>query len=520
MIVHKRSTLFMAMSITVVLLAFLATGCVAAQPTPTPETKIVIAYGIAPETMDPQLHSNTVTESVLRNIFETLIVRDADMKTLKPGLAESWEFLNPTTLQLKLRKGVKFHNGEPFNAEAVKFSLDRARDPEKKARLRFLVAPIKEVQIVDEYTVNLITEKPDPLLLGRLTGYASNIVPPKYVQEKGDEYIASHPVGTGPYKFVSWVKDGDLTLEANPDYWGPAPRIKKVIIRPIPEDSTRVAALKTGEADIIVNVPPAEIEGINQSGKARVVTVPSGRIMHIMLDDLDGPTADKRVRQALNYAVDVESIINNILGGYGTRIAVTLTPLDFGYDPDLQPYPYDPEKARQLLTEAGYPDGFEITFDAPKGRYPKDAEVAQAIAGQLEKVGIKAKVITNEWALFNSKCKSREIGDMSLWGWGTLNFDASGRLRPLFGTAKGYPDKVTCRQTYSNPDLDALLKEAAETTDEAKRLDLYKQAQHIVYEDAPNVFLYELEDIYGVSSRVEWTPRSDEMVWPYSASLK
>ncbi len=505
-------------------------SCAPAQPTtaqpttaaavPPIQSKIVLAYGIAPETMDPQMHMNTLTESVLRNIFETLVVRGADMKTLEPGLAESWQFLNDTTLQFKLRKGVKFHNGEVFNAEAVKFTIDRAWNPDQKAPLRSLVAPIKEVKIVDDYTVNVTTEKPDPLLVGRFAGYASNIMPPKYVKEKGDAYIASNPVGTGPYKFVSWVKDGALTLEANPDYWRGSAKIRQVIIRAVPEPAARVAALKTGEADIITGVSPSEIDSINASGKAQTMTVPSGRLMHIMVNALDGPTANIKVRQAINYAVDMESIIKNVLNGNGKRIATTVTPETFGYDPDLKPYPYDPTKAKQLLAEAGYPNGFEITLDSPKGITPLDSEVAQAIGGQLGKVGIKTKVVLNEWALFNSKCNSREIGALSLWSWGTLNFDADGRLRSLFSTASTYPSKVTCRQTYSNKQLDALVQQAIETTDVNKRLDLYKQSQKIIFDDATNIYLYQLMDIYGVNNRLDWKPRPDEQIWLYYVALK
>ncbi len=492
----------------------------AATPGPSPESRIVVAYGIPPETMDPQMHMNTFTEGVLRNIFETLVVRGPDMKTLEPGLAESWQFLNETTLQFKLRRGVKFHNGEPFNAEAVKFSVDRSRNPDQRAPLRSLVAPITDVRIVDEYTVNVSTEKPDPLLVGRMAGYASNIMPPRYVREKGDAYIANNPVGTGPYKFVSWVRDGDLTLEANPDYWRGAPRIKKVIIRTIPEHASRVAALKTGEVDIITAVPPGEIEGIKRSGKAQVQTVRSGRLMHVMINALDGPTSNVKVRQALNYAVDVDSIIKNVLNGYGIRIATTVTPETFGYDPDLKPYPYNPERAKHLLAEAGYPNGFDTVLDSPRGVFPLDSEVAQAIAGYLEKVGIRTRVVTDEWGLFNGKCASRDIGALTLWGWGTLNFDADGRLRSLFATVPSYPGRVTCRQTYSNKTLDEIVLQAIETTNPATRRRLYKMAQRIIYYDAANLFLYQLVDIYGVNNRVDWKPRPDEQIWLYYASLK
>ncbi len=301
--------------------------------------------------MDPQMHQNTVTESVLRSMFDTLTVRGADMKSLEPGLALSWQQLSETTWQFKLRQGGKCRNGEEFNAEAVKFTFERALNPDQKAPLRSLVTPIAKIEVVDAYTINVTTAKPDPLLPSRFSGYATDIVPPKYVKEKGDQYIAANPVGTGPYKFVSWVKDGDLILEANPNYWGPAPKIKTLVIRSIPENTTRVAALRTGEADIIVNVPASDIDGIKGSGKADIATVPSGRLMHVILNAQDGPTANVKVRQAINYAVDVDSILKNVVGGYGVRIATLLIPQDVGYDPNLKPYPYDPEKAKKLLAE-------------------------------------------------------------------------------------------------------------------------------------------------------------------------
>ncbi len=496
-------------ALAVVLALFLAAAVAAAPP---PPTRLVIAYGISPVTMDPQMHSNTVTESVLRHIFETLVVRTDDMKTIEPGLATAWQPIDDTTWQFKLRRGVRFHNGEEFNAHAVKFSIERAMDPRQRAPLRSLVAPIRRVDVVDDLTVNVVTAWPDPLLVGRFGGYATNIVPPRHVREKGDAFVAANPVGTGPYRFVSWVRDGDLVLEANPDYWGPPPRFRTVIIKPIPESTTRVAALRTGEADIIVNVPPADIPAIKRGGRAEILTVPSGRIMHGMLNAQEGPTANVKVRQALNHAVDVDSIIATILSGYGRRLATVLAHEDFGYDQHLKPYPYDVARARQLLAEAGYPNGFEVTFDCPKGRYPLDSEVCQAIAGQLDQAGVRARVIFNEWALYNSKSDSRTLGPLSLWGWGTLNFDADGRLRSLFATAPGYP-RGTARQTYSNKDFDALVLQAVETTNPATRLRLYKMAQRTLYHDAANLFLYQLVDIYGVSTRISWKPRADEMVW-------
>lgn len=512
--IGRRQRLHRKAAMGVALVLLMAAGTAAAPPR---AARLVVAYGISPVTMDPQMHSNTVTESVLRNIFETLVVRSDDMKALEPGLATSWQQVDETTWQFKLRRGVRFHNGEAFNAAAVKFSIDRVLDPRQRVPLRTLVEPIQRVEVVDDFTINVVTRRPDPLLVGRFGGYATNIVPPGYVREKGDAFVAVNPVGTGPYRFASWVRDGDLILETNPDYWGPPPKFGTVIIKPIPESATRVAALRTGEADIIVNVPPPDIPAIRRSGRAEIHTIPSGRIMHAILNAQEGPTANVKVRQALNHAVDVDSIIATILGGYGRRIATVVAAEDFGHDPNLKPYPYDLAKARQLLAEAGYPNGFDITFDCPKGRYPFDSEVCQALAGQLEQAGVRARVVFNEWALYNSKSAARTLGALSLWGWGTLNFDADGRLRSLFATVPAYP-RGTARQTYSNKDFDALVLQAIETTNPATRLRLYKMAQRILYHDAANLFLYQLVDIYGVSTRITWKPRADEMVWASRAA--
>ena len=219
-----------------------------------PKDTIVIAQGVDPSTLDPQDHYETPAFNVLLNVYETLLVRDDEMK-LMPLLATSWKLVNDKTWEFALRKGVKFQNGEDFNAAAVKFSLERIADGKNKLKQTTLVGIIDRVEIIDDYTVRVITAKPYPYLDAQFANIGA-ILPPKYTQEKGPSHIARNPVGTGPYKFVRWVKDDQLTLEANDRYWGGAPKIKKVIFRPIPEATTRVAGLQTQEADIIVNIPP------------------------------------------------------------------------------------------------------------------------------------------------------------------------------------------------------------------------------------------------------------------------
>jgi peptide/nickel transport system substrate-binding protein len=487
------------------------------------QSRIVIAYGASQEVLDPHQHYHTITDSVLGSVYEPLTLRRADMQGLAPALAESWQPVDERTWHFKIRQGVKFHNGELVDAETVKFSVERLLNPPAEARPQSKgLAPtyitIDQLEVVDAHTVQIKTKVPDPYLDKKFSGFGGNIVPRQYLQDKGYLALTTAPVGTGPYKFVSWVKDGDLVLEANAHYWRGAPKITQVIIRPIPEGATRAAALKAGEVDIVQNLPPAEADTLKKSGRAAAVSVPSLRVMFVQFDCLKGPTQDKRVRQALNYAVNVEELIQFVLGGNGIRIADLLNPFIFGYDSTLTPYPYDPEKAKQLLAEAGYAKGLEVEFDCSKGRYLQDKEMAEAMAGQLAKVGVKARVVAHEWGLYVSKMTAYQLGALSLWGWGNWALDADNSLWPRLRTALNFP-KVTSTEAYSNPELDKLLDEARGILDQERRLHLYRQAQRLIVEDAPYIFLYQLKDLYGVSTRIKWQPRPDEMIWPYEASL-
>ena len=488
-------------------------------PAATKESRLVIGYGSPAETMHPHRHYNTVTNSILQsNLYDTLTQFSQDLKTLEPALATEWRTLNDTTWQFKLRQGVKFHNGEEFDADVVKFNVESILNPPQTAQasaitLRQTYNTIERVDIVDKYTVNMITSKPDPYLDRKFSSFGGTIVPPKWHQEVGEEKANVQANGTGAYKFVEWIRDQRLVLEANESYWRGAPAIKQVIIRPIPETATRVAALKAGEADIVVNVPPEEVDPINKSGRASVKTVPSLRILFVQLQSRTEPTTKKEVRQALNYAVDVDAIINNVILGNGVRVATFLTDAFFGYSADVKPYKQDVNKARELLAQAGFPNGIEVSFDINQGRYPNEKIVTEALVGQLEKAGITAKLQTNEWGAYNRKSDNNELGHLSLWGWGNPFLDADNSFYPRLRTAP----KVTGLTNYSNPEFDRLIDEARSTSGRDRRLAMYKQAQEILLDDPPYIFLYGLKDAYGLSSRVDWTPRSDEFIWTYYA---
>lgn len=469
-----------------------------------PEGQIVIAQGGDPSTMDPHMHAENFTFAVVHNVFDHLVrrfVKNGQL-THEPGLATSWTTVNPTTWEFKLRPGVKFHNGEEFNAEAVKFSIERVLNPDQKARWRWAFADIERVDVVDALTVRIVTKAPFPTLVTNLA-FCMPIVPPKYVREKGDTHVATNPVGTGPFKFVRWRKDDAMVLEANESYWRGSPKIKTLIFRPIPDESTRVAALMAGEIDIARGVPPSLVKQIADNPRTRVARVPSALNIHVILDTLkDGPLRDKRVRQAINYGVDKEGIIKSILEGNGGAVGGPLTPVMFGFAPEVRPYPYDPERAKKLLAEAGYPQGISLTLNSPNGRYLKDKEVNEAIGGQLAKIGVRTQVMTHEWGTYVSKWPEGLV-PMYMIGWAGT-WDADGIMFPLLRTGQRF-------SRWSNPDFDAIIDKARRTLDQGERVKLYRQATQLAHDEAPWLFLFHGMDIYGVSRAVaDWEPTSDE----------
>jgi peptide/nickel transport system substrate-binding protein len=494
-----RQLIGLVVALVTVVLAAVPSGALAA-----PEGQIVIAQGGDPSTLDPHMHAENFTFAVVHNVFDHLVrrfVKDGQLAH-EPGLATSWTAVNPTTWEFKLRPGVKFHNGEDFNAEAVKFSIERVLNPEQKARWRWAFADIERVEVVDPLSVRIVTKVPFPTLITNLA-FCMPIVPPRYVREKGDTHVATNPVGTGPFKFVRWRKDDALVLEANEGYWRGAPRIKTLVFRPIPDESTRVAALSAGEVDIARGVPPSLVKQIADNPRTRIARVPSALNIHVILDTLkEGPLRDRRVRQAINYGVDKQGIIKSILEGNGGAVGGPLTPVMFGFAPDVKPYPYDPERAKRLLAEAGFAQGISLTFNSPNGRYLKDKEVNEAIAGQLARIGVRIQLAVHEWGTYVSKWPDGLV-PMYMIGWAGT-WDADGIMFPLLRTGQRF-------SRWSHPDFDALIDTARRTLDQGERVKLYRQATQLAHDEAPWLFLFHGMDIYGVSRAVaEWEPTSDE----------
>ncbi|HET7342452.1 MAG TPA: ABC transporter substrate-binding protein, partial [Methylomirabilota bacterium] len=316
-----------------------------------PRGELRVAIPWTPENLDPTMNLSSIRAAVGVSMFDSLVGRDRDNK-LVPELAESWRTLNDTTWQFRLRRGVVFHDGEPFNAEAVRFTIERVLDPQQKSPNRANIAEIARVEVVDDATVNLVTSKPYAALLNRLVDFP--ILPPRYTAEKGNQAFALHPVGTGPYRFVSLVKDEQLVVEAFDRHWRGGPAIPRIVFKPIPEPFTRAAALRNGEVDLITTVPPNLARDLEKIAGLRVQRVPSTWDIYLGLNAFKKPLSDVRVRQALNYASDVDAIIKSVLDGNGRRLEGPFTPQMFGYDANVKGYTHDPARARRLLADAGY----------------------------------------------------------------------------------------------------------------------------------------------------------------------
>ncbi len=314
------------------------------------------------------------------NLYDGLVMRTPDLK-LVPGLATSWEFLDDNKrIRFHLRQGVKFHDGEDFNAAAVKFTFDRLLGPEgAKGPQQANYTAIGAVNVIDDYTVDLVLKSPDPVLITKLAGYGAMIVPPKYIQEKGDTYFNLHPVGTGPFKFVDYKPKVSLTLEANPDYWGGAPKLGSLVYRFIPEAATQVSELQSGGVDIATLVPISLTKTITDDPKLRLESITGPEVATLRFNTSDGITKDPAVRRAIVEAVDRDAIIEQILQGNAKPIASLQSSLSFGYDPDLKPLPFDPAAAKAALDKAGVKPGtsIELSFVGSDATF---REVSQTVA--------------------------------------------------------------------------------------------------------------------------------------------
>ncbi|PYN85144.1 MAG: hypothetical protein DMD87_24475 [Candidatus Rokuibacteriota bacterium] len=470
-----------------------------------------IVYGLQSDVQNWDPPNSVLRESIILgyNVFDHLALRDLKTGKVGPSLAVSWKNLDDSTWEVKLRGGVKFHDGTPFSARDVKATFDRVLNPENKLTARGNHAKIKSVEVVDDLTVRFKTDGAYPLFVERLT--AQVMQSDKVIREKGHEWMQENPVGTGPYKLVKWAKKQEHLLVRNDDYWGPKPAFKYVRIRIIPEQATQIAELISGGVDIIKAVPPDQMDVINKSGQARTSTSPILRTAFIQLDQAGrsgkNPFQDRRVRLAANLAVDMDSIIKHVINGLGDRTATTINPMAFGFDPSVKPYKQDLAQAKKLLTEAGFPNGLEVGLMSTGPTVePGLIQTTEAIVADLAKAGIRTKQrFVGEVGPFTNLVRDNKADPMFTWSWGYYSvFDADAILY----------DVMTCDQPYSyycNKALDDLVIQGRSTLDTKKRAEIYAKAQKLIHDDAAYLYKWGLRGVWGVSNRIDYEAPKDEI---------
>jgi ABC-type transport system substrate-binding protein len=473
------------------------------KPQPEIRQKLIIAQETDPSTMDAHYVVDSASASIMEHMVEPLLELTPKGEVV-PKLVEKWEVsADATEFTLKLKKRIKFHDGQPFNAEAVKVNFDRRIDPKAATKFYFLVAQIESVTVVDEYTVRIKTKVPFAPLLSHLTYPTNGIQSPAALKRSWDKPLRI-PIGTGPFIFKEWVPGNRLVMVRNDNYWGINPTLSEVTFRVISDDASRVVALEKGDVQVAVQIPPSDIPRLKAGPKIKIMTTPSVRTIYLGINCLKEPFTDKRIREALNYAVNKEAIVEHVLGGAGRVSDAPISPGIFGYAP-IKTYEYSVEKAKALLAEAGFPEGFETTLHIPTGRYYEDVAVASAVAADLLKVGVKAEIKRMDWDtyipfIFRDKAVAEH--KLYLLGWNTVTGDADYGLYTLFHSGE-WPRKGMNVSFFKNEKVDQLLDAARGTASPGERKKLYKEAMTVIAEEAPWIFLYGETQITGVRANVK-----------------
>jgi peptide/nickel transport system substrate-binding protein len=491
----------------------------AEQAAGTQQDTITVGMSAEPESLDPVNMTSAPSATVSEHVTERLIYMEED-GSLTPMLAESWESNDAGTVwTFQIRQGVEFHDGEPLNAEAVAMNLRRFVNPDVGAAYAFLLGTVEEIEAVSEYELQLTLSEPFAPILSHLSHSFVGILSPAQIEGLAPDETIQNPIGTGPYEMVEWSRGESITLERNEDYWGGAPEIQNAVFEFIPESSALIVELETGEIDAMMRVPPQEVERLEDDPNIEVVRESSVRQVYVGFNNLQEPFDDERVRKALNYAVNKEEIVNSLFEGF-TVADAPVVPAVFGYE-QVGPYEYDPDRARELLAEAGYSDGFEMTLHHPTGRYPLDATVAEVIQDQLSEVGIDVTLQTREWSSyleFTGQPPEEAEYDAFMLGWGTVTLDADYGLYALLHSNQWNPNGNN-RGFYENEEVDELLDEARVTTDQARREELYAEAMELIWNDAPWIFLYNQGQINANRTYVEGLihhPLENLSVWDAS----
>ncbi|HSG24937.1 MAG TPA: ABC transporter substrate-binding protein [Anaerolineales bacterium] len=472
-----------------------------------PSGTLRVALSTFPNSLFIPMTAERNADNAATQLFDSLVYLD-QYGEIQPALAEDWEVSDDgTTYTFFLREGVTFHNGEVFNADDVVATWEIGSEVGEWTD-KFTLA---QVEKIDDYTVTLTTEAPNPELLVTIHDFWS-INPNEYLEEVGVDGFQEHPIGTGPFMFVEWVKGDHITYTANPNYWKEGyPKIETLIFRPIPESSTRVAAVSADEVDIVGRLSSEEAQSLEGVEGVSVISYPVTRIYYIAFNNLttglEQPTMDAKVRQAMNYAVDVDAIIDALFDGNGQPAAGYVATSELGYGV-VEPFGYDPDMAMDLLDQAGYGDGFAMDMACPAGAYPNFEEVCEAVVGYLGEVGIDVNLEIMESGQYWELEANKELPPLFGDSWSTLSGEA---LRRLTGALGGWDAAYS---SWSDPVIDDLLAKISTTVDREARKALYEELQVYMQENPPFIYLYEPVAFEAVQDRVmDYYPRSAEDYW-------
>jgi len=491
-------------------IAVMALMCLAAAAPALAQSKMVVAQDTPPRMMNPHGDDSDAGLSYMANFFDGLLQRKGAQGELLPGLAVKWDHPDLLTWRFFLRKGVTFHNGNAFNAADVKFTFERLVDPEV-SEFTNTGKQIESVEIIDDYTVAIKTKMPIPWFANNM--HQVFIMDKESTESRDPGDVMVKPIGTGAYMLNEWVKGSYIRMKANPDYWEGAPPVDTVEVRPITESSTRFAALVSGQVDIVTGVPVELYDKIVNNPKLTVVSRPARRSIFLGIGNKPGtPTADIRVRKAMYMAINEDEIIEKIMRGHAAPAAQVPDPPTIGYNPDIERLPYNPAAARELLAEAGYADGFDITLTGPNDRYVQDAKIAEAVARYLAKVGIRVELDVKPKSVFFPEV-TKGILDFYLIGWFDGTFDMG---RTYFKLAHTRDEEkgmgVFNGAAFSDPDIDRLLESTADIVDPAQRektlqaLNKMAMVDKIVW-----IPLHYQEDLYAIQKGkgIQFQPRPD-----------
>ena len=452
-------------------------------------------------TLDPHIQWDTDSYSVYRNIFDNLITRDTS-GAIVPQIATSWKYLDDKTIEFQIRNDVTFQDGSKLTADDVAYSINRIIDPALKSPQLSQFDQIQKAEATSPTVVKMTTKSPYPALLAQLVKLS--IVPKAYVEKVGAQEFNLKPMGSGPYKLVAWQKGVQTELEANDHYWRGKPPFAHVTFRAVADVSTRLADLKTGKADLVRDLPADQAIELKSDPDAQVLSVPTERVGYMYINAQAGATKDVRVRQAIAYAIDRQSLIDALLQGYGAPVNILGAQPIFGYTDKVDGYPYDPDKARELIKDAGA-QGAKVEFLTSPAY---DRAMVEAIQQMLNDVGLDTEITSLDQATFLKRRQgdAANAGSVALGRWSCACQDADGIIFPLFRTGGSWAK-------YSNPQFDSLVDAARSTLDKDKRLEDYQKAYEILKDDVPGIGLYQGYAVYGANKHLKWQPSPNEAMF-------